>query len=85
MLTDGANYAAGAATWAVTAADLVANSSMKIAAMIALGTNAPLKKTAVGTAAMNAPKSVAAARDRITVATTIVFLAALLLEACLAC
>ena len=76
MLADGANYAAAAAIWAVTASDFVANSSMKIAAKIALGTNALSKKTAVWNAAPIAAGMVAAARDRITVATTIVFLAA---------
>ena len=84
MLADGANYAAAAAIWAVTASDFVANSSMKLATIAvqtsALGTNAPSKKTAVWNAAPIAAGMVAAARDRITVATTIVVFAALLLE-----
>ena len=51
-LAHGVNYAAAAAIWAVTASDFVANSSMKIAAKIALGTNALSKKTTLGAAAM---------------------------------
>ena len=51
-LAHGVNYAAAAAIWAVTVSDFVANSSMKIAAKIALGTNALSKKTTLGAAAM---------------------------------
>ena len=51
-LAHGANYVAAAAIWVVTASDFVANSSMKIAVKIALGTNALSKKTTLGAAAM---------------------------------